>query len=77
MTQTPTLEHAFTLRVATPEVSERLARSAMLAPSTYAFRTAPRFTVAPGRPDWLMRHIFVASCPRLPQEVRIDVYALR
>lgn len=65
------------VRVASPEVSEKLARGEEVDPSAYYFRTTPRFTVKAGAHDWLARHIFVARGIRLPEEVRIDVYVLR
>ncbi|WP_206239177.1 DUF3237 domain-containing protein [Novosphingobium terrae] len=65
------------VRVASPEVSERLARGEEVDPSAYYFRTTPRFTVKPGPHDWLTRHAFVARGIRLPHEVRIDVFVVR
>ena len=64
------------LRVASPEVSERLARGEPVVPDAYYFRTAPRFTVADGPHGWLSRTLFVASGLRHPDTVEIDFYSV-
>ncbi len=65
------------VRVASQEITDRLARGEEVDPSTYYFRTAPRFTVRGGPHAWLARHTFVARGIRLPREVQIDVYVVR
>jgi hypothetical protein len=65
------------LRVASPEVSEQLARSEPVPADAYYFRTVPRFTVADGPHSWLSRTVFVASGLRRPDTVEIDFYSVR
>ena len=43
------------VRVASPEVSGRLARGEQVDPGLYYFRSTPRFTVGDGRHAWLRR----------------------
>lgn len=64
------------LRIASPEVSEQLARGRPVAADAYYFRTAPRFTVADGPHGWLSRTLFVASGLRRPDAVEIDFYSI-
>jgi hypothetical protein len=45
--------------------------------NSYYFRTAPIFEVASGPHDWLMRSLFAGVGARLPEEVRIKVFAVR
>ena len=65
------------LRVASPEVTERLARGEDVDPTSYYFRTTPRFTVRAGPHDWLQRSTFVARGIRKPDHVLIDFYVVR
>lgn len=65
------------VRVASPEVTERLAKGEDVDPSAYYFRTTPRFTVAAGPLDWMRRHAFVARGIRKPDRVVIDFYIVR
>ena len=65
------------VRVASAEVTERLARGEAVDPSAYYFRTTPRFDVAPGAHEWLRRHMFVARGVRRPDRVEIDFYVVR
>lgn len=65
------------VRVAAPEVIERLARGEEVDPSAYYFRTTPVFKVRPGPHDWLRRHAFVARGIRRPDRVLIDFYVVR
>lgn len=64
------------LRVATPEVTDKLAHGEKVDASAYYFRTTPRFAVTAGKHDWLTRHAFVARGVRLPDQVLIDVYVV-
>jgi len=64
------------VRVAAPEVSDRLARGEPVDPALYYFRTAPRFTVAAGPHDWLRRTLFVGAGLRRPDHVLISIYAV-
>ena len=65
------------VRVASPEVSDRLARGEAVDPAAYYFRTTPQFKVAAGPHDWLRRHAFVARGIRRPDRVLIDFYIVR
>jgi hypothetical protein len=65
------------LRVAEPAVIERLARGEDVDPSSYYFRTTPRFTVSAGPHEWLRRSTFVARGIRKPDHVLIDFYVVR
>lgn len=64
------------MRVASPEVSERLARGEPVEPDQYYFRTHPRFTVAAGPHDWLRRTLFVGVGIRRPDHVLVSIYAV-
>ncbi|MBC2669575.1 DUF3237 domain-containing protein [Novosphingobium piscinae] len=65
------------VRVASPEVIERLSRGEVVDPSLYYFRTTPNFKVADGPYDWLRRHAFVARGVRQPDKVLIDFYVVK
>jgi hypothetical protein len=65
------------VRVASPEVIERLARGEEVDPAAYYFRTSPHFVVTAGKYDWLRRHTFVARGVRKPDRVLIDFYLVR
>ena len=64
------------IRVASPEVSDQLARGEPVAPDRYYFRTTPRFTVAEGSHDWLRGTLFVGAGVRRPDHVLIHIYAV-
>lgn len=64
------------VRVASPEVSARLARGEVVDARSYYFRTTPRFTVADGPHAWLRRGVFVAYGIRRPAEVEIRIFAV-
>jgi hypothetical protein len=64
------------VRVASPDITARMARGEPVAPDTYYFRTAPRFSVADGKHDWLRRTVFVGRGIRNPDTVQIDVFAV-
>jgi hypothetical protein len=65
------------VRVASPEVTEKLAKGEKVDPSAYYFRTTPRFDVKPGPQEWLARSAFVARGIRTPDSVVIDFYVVR
>lgn len=65
------------VRVASAEVTEKLAHGEKVDAGAYYFRTAPQFSVTGGKHDWLARHAFVARGVRLPDAVLIDVYVVR
>jgi hypothetical protein len=65
------------VRVASPEVTEKLAKGEKVDPSAYYFRTTPRFDVKAGPQEWLARSAFVARGIRTPDSVVIDFYVVR
>ena len=65
------------VRVATPEVTDRLAKGEVVDPSAYYFRTTPRFDVPAGAHEWMRRNAFVARGIRRPDHVEIDFYVVR
>lgn len=65
------------VRVASPEVTERLAKGEVVDPSEYYFRTTPSFKVTAGPHDWLRRAVFVARGIRKPDRVVIDFYVVK
>jgi hypothetical protein len=65
------------VRVAEPAVIERLARGEDVDPSSYYFRTTPRFLVSAGPHEWLRRSTFVARGIRKPDHVMVDFYVVR
>jgi len=65
------------VRVATPEVIDKLARGEDVDPSAYYFRTTPRFMVTAGAHEWLRRNAFVARGIRKPDHVIVDYYVVR
>ncbi len=62
------------VRVAAPEVIERLAKGEDVDPSLYYFRTTPQFRVTSGKLDWLQRSVFVTRGIRRPDHVIVDYY---
>jgi hypothetical protein len=64
------------VRVASPEVIERIAKGEDVDPSLYYFRTTPTFEVTAGAHEWLRRKTFVARGIRKPTHVVIDFYTV-
>lgn len=64
------------VRVASPEVTEQLAKGVDVDPNAYYFRTTPTFTVTEGAHGWLRRAVFVGRGIRRPDHVIIDVYTV-
>jgi hypothetical protein len=62
------------VRRAPPDVSARLLGGEPVSPSSYYFRTAPTFEVAPGPHGWLAESVFVAIAEREPAFVVISVF---
>lgn len=65
------------IRVASPEITARLARGEEVDPALYYFCTSPKFEVEKGKYDWLRRRIFVGRGIRRPDHVLLDVYAVK
>jgi hypothetical protein len=57
-----------------PDVVARLAAGEMVDPSSYYFRTTPRFDVGPGPHQWLADNAFICVGKRWPDAVEIDFY---
>lgn len=64
------------VRVASPDVIARLTAGEDLDPALYYFRTSPRFSLPPGKHDWLRRNVFVGVGIRHPDTVELQVYKL-
>jgi hypothetical protein len=64
------------VRVASAEVTEKLAKGEPVDPDAYYFRGTPSFMVTDGPHAWLRRKVFVARGIRRPDHVVIDVYTV-
>lgn len=64
------------MRVAPPEVIERIARGEEVPPGAYYSGGSPRFRVAPGPHDWLRRRVFFARGIRRPDSLTIDFFTI-
>jgi Protein of unknown function (DUF3237) len=64
------------VRTASPDVIEKLAKGEAVDPSSYYFRTTPRFVVKDGPHAWMRRKVFVARGIRKPDSVVIDFYTV-
>jgi Protein of unknown function (DUF3237) len=64
------------VRVASPEIIDRIAKGEDVDPSLYYFRTTPTFEVSGGAHEWLRRKTFVARGIRKPTHVVIDFYTV-
>ncbi|NBC36043.1 DUF3237 family protein [Novosphingobium sp. FSY-8] len=65
------------VRVASAEVTDKIARGEAVDPSAYYFRTTTRFGVVDGPLGWMRRAVFVARGIRKPDSVVIDFYVVR
>lgn len=65
------------VRVASPEVTEQIARGKAVSPDAYYFRTTPHLAARAGPLDWMNRAVFVARGIRMPDHVEIDFYIVR
>ncbi len=64
------------IRVASPEITKRLAAGEDVDPSLYYFRTTPRFDVVDGPYAWLRRSIFIGYGIRKPDHVIVEFFQL-
>ena len=64
------------LRIASTEITAKLAAGADVPPSAYYFRTTPSFDVADGAYGWMRRTLFVARGIRKPDHVVLDFYTV-
>lgn len=64
------------VRVASSDVTERLARGEKVDPAAYYFRATPVFDPPPGAHAWLRTKTFVGRGIRMPDHVVIDFYVV-
>jgi hypothetical protein len=64
------------VRVASPEISDRLARGERVDPAAYYFRSSPVFDPPPGKHGWLREKTFVGRGIRMPDHVLIEFYTV-
>jgi hypothetical protein len=64
------------VRVASAEVSDKLARGQVVDPASYYFRSSPIFDPPPGKHQWLRNRTFVGRGTRMPDHVIIEVYTV-
>ncbi|MBO0938584.1 DUF3237 domain-containing protein [Fibrella sp. HMF5335] len=62
------------IRVATPEVAQRLANNEQVPASEYYFRAIPTFEAPPGKYEWLSKAVFVSRGIRNANGVIIQVW---
>jgi len=62
------------LRVATPEISGKIARGEVVSPNEYYFTTLPKFEVAASKYEWMNNTIFIAKGIRNADNVAIRVW---
>jgi hypothetical protein len=62
------------VRVASAEVTQRLAKGEQVDPTQYYFRTAPVFKTGSTAQGWVQRAVFVGRGIRRPDSVVIDYY---
>jgi len=68
--------HNLGVRVASPEITDRIARGEKVDPGSYYFRSAATFDPPPGAHGWLRTKTFVGRGIRLPDRVIIDFYTV-
>lgn len=68
--------HNVGVRVASPEVTDKIARGVAVPPDDYYFRTTTVFDAPPGTYGWLRERVFVARGVRMPDHVVIDFYTV-
>ena len=66
--------HNVGVRVASPEVTDRIARGEKVDPGSYYFRSAASFDPPPGAHQWLRTKVLVGRGIRMPDHVVIDFY---
>lgn len=62
------------VRVASAEVTRRIAAGEAVSPTEYYFRSSPVFDVAEGSYAWLRRRVFVGRGIRRPDHVLLDIF---
>lgn len=66
----------FGLRVASPEVAERLAKGEHVHGSEYYFRSFPKFEAPKGEYEWMNNCLFLCTGLRLPDRVVLRVWRI-
>jgi hypothetical protein len=66
--------HNVGVRVASPEVTDKIARGEKVDPGSYYFRSAASFDPPPGSHQWLRSKVLVGRGIRMPDHVVIDFY---
>jgi hypothetical protein len=64
------------VRVASPDVIDRLAKGEDVDPKLYYFRTSPSFDTPPGAHEWMRRTIFIGRGIRRPDHVLIEFFTV-
>jgi hypothetical protein len=64
------------LRVASPEITEKIARGERVPSSQYYFRGLPEFEAPKGPYDWMNNYLFLCTGQRLPSSVLIHVWKI-
>ncbi len=62
------------VRVASAEVTRRIAAGEEVDPRDYYFRSTPVFDVTEGRYDWMRRKVFVGRGIRKPDHVLLEIF---
>lgn len=62
------------LRVASPEVAERIGRGEHVPPEDYYFRATPKFEAPPGDYAWMNDAIFICTAIKNPDHVLVHVW---
>lgn len=65
------------LRVATPEISARIARGEKVDASQYYFRTSPKFEAPSGKYGWINDSLFICTGERTADAVILNVWKVR
>lgn len=68
--------HNSAIRVATPEVTEKLARNEPVDPSLIYFRCTPVFETASESLSWINERLFVGTGVRRPDAVEMELYEI-
>jgi hypothetical protein len=64
------------LRVASPEVAERIAKGESVQGSEYYFRSFPKFEAPKGKYEWINNCLFLCTGLRLPNSVLLRVWRI-
>lgn len=62
------------IRVATPEITTKMAKGEYVPASEYYFRTTPKFESPAGKYYWMNNRLFIAKGVRYPDFVSIQVW---